>query len=169
MKTTRISTLNQRKIMELRIKKWRNFRGEITPPSGWIAAIRGALGMTTRQLAARMGTSAANIRQLEKREPRGKATIESIERAAKAMDCRLIYAIVPAGEFDSLEAIIDARATQVARDLLSEVEHSMRLEKQGTGARESKAELDQLKQELKTRLDRRIWDESKAAREKERK
>jgi predicted DNA-binding mobile mystery protein A len=169
MKTNRISILNQRKVIESRLRKWRGLRDEIKPPSGWISAVRGALGITTRQLAALMGTSAANIRQLEKREARGKATLESVARAAKAMNCKLVYAVVPADEFDTLDAIIDAKATQVAREILAPVEHTMRLEKQGTDSAQSDDDIDQLKEELKSRIDRRIWEGAKTTQEKRRK
>ncbi|MBK8840867.1 MAG: helix-turn-helix domain-containing protein [Hyphomonadaceae bacterium] len=70
------------------------------PARGWIKAIREALGMTTAQLAARMGVAQPRITELEKREAGRVVTLQSLERAAEALDCRLVYILVPN---DSLE------------------------------------------------------------------
>lgn len=44
-----------------------------------------------------------------------------LNRAAKAMNCKLIYAIVPLDEHDSLESIVDIRSKKAAKDLLQKV------------------------------------------------
>jgi predicted DNA-binding mobile mystery protein A len=98
------------------------------PARGWIKAIREALGMTTAQLATRMGVAQPRIAELEKREAARAVTLHSLERAAEALDCRLVYILVPKG---SLEDKLQARAEAVAELHLSAVDHSMRLEKQG--------------------------------------
>jgi predicted DNA-binding mobile mystery protein A len=67
---------------------------------------------------------------LEKREAARVVTLQSLERAAEALDCRLVYILVPK---DSLEDRINARAEAVADLHLSAVDHTMRLEKQGVG------------------------------------
>ncbi len=54
------------------------------PPRGWIKAIREALGMTVRQLAARMGTSISRIPVIEKAEVSGSTTIKTLRQAAEA-------------------------------------------------------------------------------------
>lgn len=93
--------------------------------------------------------------RLEERESNGRVTFEILNRAAKAMSCKLIYAIVPLDEHDSLESIVDSRSKKVANDLLQKVEHSMRLEDQGSP--DSKSEHDKLAQSLKEKMDPRIW------------
>jgi len=65
------------------------------PPRGWVKAIREALGMTTAQLAKRMGVSQPRAVTLEQAEARGAITLDSLERAEQALDCRLVYALVP--------------------------------------------------------------------------
>ena len=65
------------------------------PPRGWIKAVREALGMTTAQLAKRLGVSQPRAVGIEKAEARGAITLDSLERAAQALDCRLVYALVP--------------------------------------------------------------------------
>ena len=89
--------------------------------------------MTTAQLAARMGVAQPRIAELEKREAARVVTLQSLERAAEALDCRLVYILVPN---DSLEGRVNARADAVAELHLSAVDHTMRLEKQGVTDRQ---------------------------------
>lgn len=98
------------------------------PSRGWIKAIREALGMTTAQLAKRMEVPQPRIAELEKREAGRIVTLRSLESAAAALDCQLVYILVPNG---SLEGRINARAEAVADLHLSAVDQTMLLEKQG--------------------------------------
>ena len=98
------------------------------PTRGWIRAIRDALGMTTRQLAARTGQSQPALTQLERREVDGGASLDSLRRVAEALDCDLVYALVPR---TSLERTVQDRAHILARRDLGSVDRSMRLEDQG--------------------------------------
>ena len=127
------------------------------PRSGWIKAVRGALGLSARQLAERVGVGQSNITRLEEREPLGRVTLERLARTAQAMNCKLIYAIVPDGRFADLEAIIDERARALAEQLVQTTEHSMRLEKQGSSDDDLAKEVDTLAPQLKSKLDYRIW------------
>lgn len=113
-------------------------RGAERPARGWIKAIREALGMTTAQLAARMGVAQPRIAELEKREAARVVTLQSLERAAEALDCRLVYIFVPK---DSLEERINMRAEAVADLHLSAVDHTMRLEKQGVTDKQRRDEM----------------------------
>ena len=65
------------------------------PPRGWLRAIREALGMTTGQMAKRLGVSQPRVIALEKDEQRGAVTLETLRRAAEALDCTLVYALAP--------------------------------------------------------------------------
>ncbi|MFM8648094.1 MAG: helix-turn-helix domain-containing protein, partial [Methylocystis sp.] len=64
----------------------------ITPPSGWIKAIRESLGMTAEQLARRMGVVQSRVSTLEKAECSGTPSLKSLRQAAEAMNCTLVYA-----------------------------------------------------------------------------
>jgi len=65
------------------------------PQRGWIRAIRDALGVSGPQLAFRLGVSKQRISALEKAEIEGGASLNSIRQAADALDCDLVYALVP--------------------------------------------------------------------------
>lgn len=125
------------------------------PSRGWIRAIRDALGMTTAQLAVRMGVKQPRITELERGEAGGKITVQSLERAAEAMGCRLVYAIVP---LTPLTEMIEDRAVLLASRQLASIEQTMRLENQSVTDRKRHEEaLMRLVGELK-RKPARLWD-----------
>ncbi|MDP3737458.1 MAG: mobile mystery protein A [Hyphomonadaceae bacterium] len=97
------------------------------PSRGWIKALREGLGMTTAQLARRMGVSQPRIAELEKAEAARNVTLSSLERAAEALDCRLVYVLVPNRP---LSERLEERADQVAEEQLAAVDQTMKLEKQ---------------------------------------
>jgi predicted DNA-binding mobile mystery protein A len=164
MKTNKKNVATQRRLMDKKLQSWIDIRGEKRPPSGWLKAIRGALGLSTRQLAAIVGIDFSSIIRLEERELQGTVSLEVLDKAAKAMGCKVVYAIVPEDPYQSLESIIDERAKRAATELLEKVEHSMRLEEQGSP--DAKAEIERLAIELKTKVDSRIWDIKKPATKK---
>lgn len=157
MKPNRKNLITQRAVIEKKLRPWTPLRADHVPRSGWIKAVRGALGMNTRQLAERVGVEQSSITRIEERELLGNVTLETLGRAAKAMNCKLIYAIVPDDGYGDLDAIIDERARAVAQQLVRRAEHSMRLEKQGAEEDELGQEVESLANELKSTADSRIW------------
>ncbi|MGV1963602.1 mobile mystery protein A [Agrobacterium fabrum] len=99
------------------------------PPKGWVRALRDALGMTGAQLGSRMGIRPQTVEAIEKSEASGTIQLSTLRRAAEALDCTLVYALVPN---TSLEATVDERARKIAMRELQRVAHTMRLEAQGT-------------------------------------
>ncbi|MGB5077389.1 MAG: mobile mystery protein A [Sphingorhabdus sp.] len=97
------------------------------PNSGWIRAVREALGLTMRQLGSRMGVVPSRISQLEKSEITGSTTIKAMREAAAAMECTFVYAVVPNG---SLEEILRKRAVRKAYQDLARHNQTMMLENQ---------------------------------------
>lgn len=66
-----------------------------TPRGGWIAAIREALGMSQSDLARRLGVVQSSVVKLEKSERSGTVRVETLRRAADALDCELVVLMVP--------------------------------------------------------------------------
>jgi len=124
------------------------------PTSGWVRAIRDALGMTSRQLAARMGVSQPAVTQLEQSELNWGVRLDSLRRAAAAMDCELVYALVPR---TSLEETVHRRAQLLAERDLAAVDRSMRLEGQAVGADELRQRVGDYAARLVA--DGRLWDD----------
>lgn len=109
------------------------------PPKGWIKAIREALGMTGVQFSRRLKVSPQSVDALEKSEANGSIKIETLRRAAEALDCTLVYALVPNS---SLEEAVRDRARRIALRDLGRVAHTMRLEAQGTGDADLEARIE---------------------------
>jgi predicted DNA-binding mobile mystery protein A len=109
------------------------------PPKGWIRAVREALGMTGRQFARRLQVSPQSVDALEKSEAHGAIKIETLRRAAEALDCTLVYALVPN---TSLEEAVRERARKLALRDLGRVAHTMKLEAQGTDDADLQARID---------------------------
>ena len=124
------------------------------PPRGWIRAIRDALGMTGVQFAKRLKVSPQSVDALEKSEANGSVKIETLRRAAEALNCTLVYALVPN---TSLEAAVRDRARSVALRDLGRVAHSMKLEAQGTGEADLDARIDAYVRD--TLRDRDLWEQ----------
>ncbi len=109
------------------------------PPRGWVRAVRDALGMSGVQFARRLGVRPQSIEALEASEANGAIQLKTLRRAAEALDCSLVYAIVPN---DSLDAMVRARARRIALRDLGRVAHTMRLEAQETGDADVEARVE---------------------------
>ena len=98
------------------------------PSSGWLASVREALGLSLESVGRRLSTARQAIQRLEKYEASDRITLRNLRRVAEAMDCEVVYAIVPkSGTFAEL-AEKPAR-DQALRDVESVV-HTMALEDQ---------------------------------------
>lgn len=127
------------------------------PPRGWLRAIREALGLSARQLAQRIGTVPSRISALEKAEVTGATTLKSLRAAAEAMNCTLVYALVPTG---SLEEIVRDRAKQRAETELRRLHHTMTLENQALTRDDLADERQRLIDEMLTGSLRQLWDDA---------
>lgn len=124
------------------------------PTDGWIKAIRKSLGMTASQLAERLGISQQSTTRLEENEVSEVITIKSLRKVATALDCKLVYALVP--NQGSLERTIKQQAYRKATELMSAVDHSMKLEAQGVGNLEEK--ILELAEDLSKNANSNLWD-----------
>jgi predicted DNA-binding mobile mystery protein A len=97
------------------------------PARGWIRALRDALGMSADQLGKLMSVRRQSIADMELSEAKGSITLDTLRRAATAMDCTLVYALVPNS---SLQATIETRARTLAHTALAATAHTMALEDQ---------------------------------------
>jgi predicted DNA-binding mobile mystery protein A len=163
MKTDKKALATQRKLIERKVHPWLPLRADRVPPAGWLKAVRGALGLNSRQLAARLGVEHATILQYEKSEAAGKISLQTLQKAAQAMRCQLVYAIVPEEPCESLEAVLDDQAAQAARAIVSRVDHSMRLEQQGLATERSAEQVQDLAARLKAEMDPSLWGDDRMA------
>lgn len=144
-----------RKHLDAALAAFRTPGAATRPPRGWVRAIRDALGMTSRQLAARMGLSQATISALEKSEAADTISLKTLRQAAAALDCQLVYALVPR---TSLDRMVQERAQALAEQSLARIHHTMRLEDQALRDSELAAERDRLTRAFLDGRASRLWE-----------
>ena len=81
--------------------------------------------MTSTQLAKRMKMSQPRVIQMEKNERNLK--ISTLEKAAEALGCKLVYALVPQ---EPIEKMVHERALLKAGQMINKVNLNMALENQ---------------------------------------
>ncbi len=125
------------------------------PPKGWIRAIRDALGMSALQLGTRLGVKPQSVADVEKSESYGTIQLKTLRKAAEALDCTLVYALVPNS---SLEGAVQTRAREIASKELARIWHTMDLEAQGLSKAKREAQIDEyIRENLR---ERDLWDRS---------
>ena len=122
------------------------------PRSGWIRSIRDALGMSQQALGSRLGITRAAIAKLERAELSGGITVAKLTQVAGALDCTLVYALVPN---TSLEDTVQRRARQIAAKRLGYVTTTMALEDQAIGAERTDEHLEDYARDLVAHND--LW------------
>lgn len=111
--------------------------------------------MSVAELGQRMGVSRQRAAQIEASEQRGSLRLDTLERAAEAMDCDLVYAMVPR---TSLEQTVTDRARSQAQRVVGMVSHHGLLEDQGLGSDELRDQVEEVAREL---VDTRgLWTDS---------
>ena len=113
--------------LDQRFKALRPLIAAPRPPKGWVRAVRDALGMTGVQFAKRLGVAQPRVLELEQAEVSGSLTLKSLERAAEALGCRVVYALVPE---KTLAETVERQAALIADKQLAQVEQTMSLENQ---------------------------------------
>lgn len=125
------------------------------PKKGWIKVMREALGMTSQALANRLNYSRVNLTMLEQREKKRTISLESLDKVAKAMNCKLVYALVP---LEPLDKILEQQARVVAKKRVQSNNYSMKLEQQGLSVKQLKQQEEDLVQELLQGNLKELWD-----------
>lgn len=125
--------------LKRKFKKINSIKTEMHVPQGWVRYIRESFNMTLKDLSSKVGVSPAALSMLESRELEGKVTLESLNKVAQALDCTLVYSIVPNKD---IEKVIRDQARSKALSIVNRANVHMELEDQG------------VKSKLKKRVDR---------------
>lgn len=86
------------------------------PVTGWVRTVRRALGMSTFDLARRIGLSGSRVKQLEQAEAAGSIRLSQLRRLAGALNCELHYVILPR---ESLEKMVRRQARLKAAEQMA--------------------------------------------------
>ena len=141
-----------RRVLDDRFERIGPLLREPRPHRGWVRAIRDALGMSGAELAARMGVTQSTVADIERSESTHTVKLETLERAADALGCNVVYYLVPR---TTLDVAVRDRALAKAAEHLDRVAHHSRLEDQELTPDAQRAQLDRFAAGL---IDRRgLW------------
>ena len=126
------------------------------PPTGWIKAIRNAIGMSMLQLGNRLSITKQSVQDMESRERDGSISIKALREAARALDMQLVYGFVP--NDGSLEALIDRKAKELATQIVMRTNNSMKLEDQENSKQRIEKAIQERAFAIKTEMPKTLWD-----------
>lgn len=126
------------------------------PPTGWIKAIRTAIGMSMQQLGNKLNVSKQGIMDIEKREKDGSITIKSLREIARAMDMQLVYGFIP--NDGSLDALIEKKATELATQIVMRTANTMKLEDQANSKKRIETAIRERASAIKNEMPKILWD-----------
>jgi predicted DNA-binding mobile mystery protein A len=110
--------------------------------------------MSTTEMARRMGVTQPRVLAIERAEIEGTIQFDTLRRAAEALECDLVYFLVPR---TTLAESVRAQARRKAAAMLGPVAHNMRIEDQAVDPSE---QVEDLAGEL---IDRRgLWTDAPA-------
>ena len=108
-----------RRSVDDQLQKWRRVGAALERPErGWIYTVRKALGMSSRQLGKCLGIHGTAVLRLEKAEAADTIHLYNLQRAAKSLHCKVVYAFVP--EHGSLEETLFKRRRVLAEHMFAE-------------------------------------------------
>ena len=126
------------------------------PPTGWIKAIRNAIGMSMLQLGKRLSITKQSVQDIERREKDGSISIKALREAARALDMQLVYGFVP--NDGSLEALIDRKAKELATQIVQRTSNSMKLEDQENSKQRIEKAIEERANIIKNEMPKTLWD-----------
>jgi predicted DNA-binding mobile mystery protein A len=142
--------------LESRIKLFSPTRQLPNPPTGWVKAVRSALGMTLQQLANKLQMTKQSVQEIETREKEGAITLKSLRETAKALDMELVYGFVPKEE--TLEKYIESKARVLAEKIVARTSNTMKLEDQENTNERIKKAIEERTLIIKQELPKALWD-----------
>jgi predicted DNA-binding mobile mystery protein A len=125
------------------------------PRGGWLKAVRSALGVSTRQLAMRLGVTHSAIVQAEGAEASGSISLGRLRHMADALGCDLRYVLIPR---TPLAEQVDAQAERKARERVASLTHTMAIEAQAPDDSFQSQQVATTKDELLRGRRSRLWD-----------
>ena len=142
--------------LEDKIKSFSSLKTVAMPTSGWVKAIRSALGMSLQQLASKLSITKQSTMEMEKREKEGSITIRSLRQAAHALDMELVYGFVPRD--GSLDALIERKSRELAMKIVLRTSNTMKLEDQENSEFRIKKAIADRTTILKNQRPKMLWD-----------
>ncbi len=142
--------------LDRKLKRFSVLKDIEIPPKGWINAIRTAINMSLVQLAKRLNKTSVSVKEIEEREQNKNITLNKLIEVGEALDLRFVYAFLP--KDSSIEAMIDKRALQIAREIVMRTSHTMSLEEQGNTKERLQRAIKDRAESIKQEMPKYLWD-----------
>jgi predicted DNA-binding mobile mystery protein A len=110
--------------------------------------------MSAAQLSGRLGITRQAVADLERRELEDAVTLGALRKAAAAMECDLVYAIVPRS---SLAQTMEDQALARATAEVSRAAHARRLENREIGKAETERLIEERFAALLSKDRKQLW------------
>jgi len=128
----------------------------VPPPTGWLKALRSALGMSSQQLANKLSLTRQGVLAIEQREKDGSITLKALREAATALDMQLVYGLVP--KDGSLDALVERKAREMAKQIVLRTSNTMKLEDQENSRERIEKAIEERAAAIKTEMPKTLWD-----------
>jgi predicted DNA-binding mobile mystery protein A len=149
-KSLRFQQLNDKMLLLVRLKRM------VPPPTGWIKAVRMAIGMSLPQLGHKLLVSKQAVADIEKREKDGTITLKALKEVAASMQMELVYGFVP--KDGSLEKMVERRAQELATQIVLRTANTMKLEDQANSEKRIQKAIKERTAVLKNEMPKFLWD-----------
>jgi len=126
------------------------------PPTGWLKAVRLALGMSSQQVANKLSVTRQGVQDMERREKDGSITIKALRKVANALDMQLVYGFVP--KDGSMDALVDRKARELAKQIVLRTSNTMKLEDQENSQERIEKAIEERATSIKSEMPKPLWD-----------
>jgi predicted DNA-binding mobile mystery protein A len=114
--------------------------------------------MTTTQLGKRLGVTQSRVVAIEQAEAKKSITLNSLEKAAQAMDCQLVYVLLPR---KPLEKQVREQAENLSRKQIESTRHTMTLEAQAIDKDDEDELRKRLVEKILEKAGSELWENNK--------
>ena len=121
---------------------------------GWIRMLRSVLRMPASYLSKKIGISQPSLVGLEKSEKERTITLASLDKVAKALNCKVVYGFFP---LNSYEKFIKDEELRVAREYVENVQKTMSLEEQVLRDLQQKEQEEIILEDIKSKPLKKLW------------
>lgn len=126
------------------------------PPTGWIKAVRTALGMTLQQLGNKLSITKQSLQVIELREVEGTITLKTLQSVANGLDMELVYGFVP--KDGTLDSLIERKAIELATQIVMRTSNTMKLEDQENSKARIQKAIEERAVTIKNEMPKILWD-----------
>lgn len=139
-----------------KLRPFADLQKVVIPSTGWIKAIRSAIGMSMQQLGNKLSITRQSVLEIEKREQDGSITIKTLKDVASALDMQLVYGFVP--NDGSVEDLIDRKAKELAIKIVFRTSNTMKLEDQENTKQRLEKAIQERTLIIKNEMPKILWE-----------